>query len=149
MRVRFLLVLQYVVGANSSYTSSCLMSLSRCSSKEDAATSQKICKKIQIVGEGETVLIDYYTPVSQTILKQLQMQPFKHPCTLWGIYLSNTVLPWQTSSFQNRSFTYKLQFSFKARHYFFQGRVFIQNIKQSSKHAAFLSVEMWPFFLSS
>ena len=51
----FFVSLQYVVGANSSYTSSCLMSLSRCSSKEDAATSQKICKQIQIVGGGETV----------------------------------------------------------------------------------------------
>ena len=40
----FLLVLQYVVGANSSYASSCLMPLPRCSSKEDA-TSQKNCKK--------------------------------------------------------------------------------------------------------
>ena len=75
VRVRFLLVLQYVVGANSSYTSSCLMSLSRCLSKEDAATSQKVCEKIQIIGEGETVLIDYYTPVSQTIFNSCKCNP--------------------------------------------------------------------------
>ena len=53
VRVRFLLVLQYVVGVNSSYTSSCLMSLSRCSSKEDAATSQKKCKKYKQPVEGK------------------------------------------------------------------------------------------------
>ena len=45
MRAHFLLVLQYVVDAKFSYKSSCLMSLSRCSSKEDAATSEKKLKK--------------------------------------------------------------------------------------------------------
>ena len=35
----------------------------------------------------------------------------------------------------NRPFIHKLQFSFRARQYFFQDRVFLQNIKQSSKYA--------------
>ena len=109
--------------------------------------AKKKTEKIQIVGGGETVLRDYHTLVSQTVLKQLQMQPFKrpcNPCTLWGIHLPDIVLPWQKSSFQNRPFTHKLQFSFKARHYFFQEKVSLQNTKQSSKYAAFLSVEVWP-----
>jgi hypothetical protein len=42
--------------------------------------AKKKTEKIQIVGGGETVLRDYHTLVSQTVLKQLQMQPFKHPC---------------------------------------------------------------------
>ena len=63
-------------------------------------------------------LIDYYTPVSQTILKQLQMQPFKHPCTLWGIYLSNTALPWQTSSFQIRPFSPKKNCTHNYRNFY-------------------------------
>ena len=29
--------------------------------------------------------------VSQTIFKQLQMQPFKHPCIVWGIHLPDMV----------------------------------------------------------
>ena len=76
---------------------------------------------------------------------------FKHPCspcTLWGIHLPDIVLPWQKFSFQNITFIHKLQFSFKARHHFFQERVSLQNIKQSSKYAAFLSVEVWSVFLS-
>ena len=67
-----LFCLQCVVGANSSYTSSCLMSLPRwCHQPKESA--QK----------------DYYTLVRLTNLKQLQMQPFKHPCTLWGIHLQD------------------------------------------------------------
>ena len=46
-----------------------------------------------------------------------------------------------------RKLVQTLSTSFKARHYSFQERVSLQNIKQSSKHAAFLSVEVWYFFL--
>ena len=46
---------------------------------------------------------------------------------------------------QNRPFIHKLQFSFKAMHHFFQERVSLQNIKQSSK-AALLSVEVQSSF---
>ena len=65
---------------------------------------------------------EYYTLISlisQTIFKQLQMQPFKHPCIVWGIHLPDIVLPWQKSSCQNIPFIHKLQFSFEERHYFF------------------------------
>ena len=65
---------------------------------------------------------EYYTLISlisQTIFKQLQMQPFKHPCIVWGIHLPDIVLPWQKYSCQNIPFIHKLQFSFEERHYFF------------------------------
>ena len=140
----FLLNLQCVVGANSSYKSSCLMSLPRWSSKWRChhIKKEKNSSRNQIVGGGKTVLREYYTLISlisQTIFNQLQMQPFKHPCILWGIHLPDIVLPWQKSSCQNIPFIHKLQFSFEERHYFFQERVSLQNIKQSSEHAAFLS----------
>ena len=62
---------------------------------------------------------EYYTLISlisQTIFKQLQMQPFKHPCIVWGIHLPDIVLPWQKYSCQNIPFIHKLQFSFEERH---------------------------------
>ena len=103
----FGLVLQYVVGANSSYTSSCLMPLPRCSSKGDAT-------RISWWG-GNSIEIDYYILVSQISWKQLQMQSFKHPCAFWGIHLSDIVLPWQKSSLQNRTFIYTVNCNFLSR----------------------------------
>ena len=64
------------------------------------------------------------------------MQQFKHPCILWGIHLPDIVLPWQKYSCQSIPFIHKLQFSFEERHNFLQERVSLQNIKQSSEHAA-------------
>ena len=80
------------------HTSSCLMSLPRwCHQPKESAQNTNSRWR-------ETVLRDYYTLVRLTNLKQLQMQPFKHPCTLWGIHLQDIVLPWQKSSFH----TYKI-----------------------------------------
>ena len=123
-----LLNLQCVIGANSSYKSPLLPRWSskwRCHHFKKSNSSR-----------------EYYTLISlisQTIFKQLQMQPFKHPCIVWGIHLPDIVLPWQKYSCQNIPFIHKLQFSFEERHYFFYQEILsLQHIQQSSEHAAFL-----------
>ena len=126
----FLLNLQCVIGANSSYKSSCLMSLPRWSSKWRCHQKENSSR-------------EYYTLISllsQTIFKQLHMQPFKHPCIVWGIHLPDIVLPWQTSSCQNIPFIHMLQLSFEDRHYlFFIKKYYPYKIYSSPQHAAFLS----------
>jgi hypothetical protein len=49
-------------------------------------------------------------------------------------------MPWSTDLEHDEKFCQKT-------HYFFQERVSLQNIKKSSKHTAFFSVEVWCFFL--
>ena len=95
----FLLVLQCVVGANSSYTSSCLMSLPRCSSTWRCHQPKKSVKIASSRWRGNSIERLLH-PSKPNILKQLHMQPCKHPCTSWGVHLPDIVLPWQKSSFQ-------------------------------------------------
>ena len=49
-------------------------------------------KTTHISRESHTLIISL---ISQTIFKQLQMQPLKHPCIVWGVYMPDIVLPWQ------------------------------------------------------
>ena len=91
-----------------------------------------------------TVLRENCTIESQTILKQLQTQPLKHPCTLWGIHLQDMLLPWQQLCVR---FLIGLSFTscnFPSSNALLRSRKSIPTkfIKQSSKYSAFLSVEV-------
>ena len=72
------------------------------------------------------------------------MHIMRHSSTRYSVALAKVFI-------SNRPFIHKLQFSFKAMHHFFQERVSLQNIKQSSKHVAFLyfcrSVVFLPFIV--
>ena len=96
------------------------------------ATSQKKQYKLQIVGGGS--IIERLLPVHPSKPNHFETASnatLQAPMHIMRHSLPDIVLPWQKSSFQNRPFTHKLQFSFKARHCFFQERVSLQNIISS------------------
>ena len=106
-------------------------------------------KKNGKVCEGHTVSRDYYTLVSQTVLKQLQTQPLKHACTRMldyeaFIYHIYCCLKW--SKIQHKLFIHKLHVSFEERHWFFQNeRPYKIRISPLNMQCS-LFVQVWPFF---